>query len=195
MTKARVHATADVSPSATIGDETSIWNYAQIREDAHIGPGCVIGTGAYIDFGVEVGARCKIQNHVSVFHGFKLEDGVFLGPGVLLLNDKLPRAINVDGSLKSAADWTAAEGRVCEGAAVGGGSVILPGVTVGRYAMVGAGAVVTRNIPAHGLVYGNPARLAGYVCFCGSKLPVEPSVRGRKQVECGVCGSVVELSA
>lgn len=192
--KSRVHPTADVSTTATIGEGTSVWNNAQVREGARIGDECVIGSGAYIDFGVLVGSRCKIQNHVCVFHGFTLEDGVFLGPGVMLLNDKLPRAVNVDGSLKSAADWSVSEGRVREGAAVGGGSVVLPGVTIGRFAMIGAGAVVTRDVPDHGLVYGNPARLSGYVCFCGQKLRVSETTSRDQSVTCSACGSVVVLS-
>lgn len=143
----RIHPTADVSHTAVIGDGTSVWNNAQVREHARIGAECVIGTGAYIDSGVTIGARCKIQNHVSVFHGFTLEDGVFLGPGVLLLNDKLPRAVNIDGSLKAADDWTVSRGLVGEGAAIGGGSVVLPGVTIGRFAMAGAGRWSPKTSP------------------------------------------------
>jgi UDP-2-acetamido-3-amino-2,3-dideoxy-glucuronate N-acetyltransferase len=191
--KARIHPTADVSPAATIGSGTSVWNFAQVREQADVGPECIIGSGAYIDAGVKIGARCKIQNHACVFHGFTLEDGVFLGPGALLLNDRLPRAINLDGTLKSAVDWTVSEGRVCEGAAVGGGAVVLPGITIGRFAMVGAGAVVTKDVPDHGLVIGNPARLAGYACFCGNRIDVEPGVEGERRVTCRACGSTVVL--
>ena len=193
MADARIHPTAEVSKEASLGQRTAVWNRAQVREGAHIGSDCIIGTAVYIDADVVVGDRCKIQNQVCVYHGFTLEDGVFLGPGVLLLNDKLPRAINRDGSLKSAEDWTLSQGCVRKGASVGGGSVILPGVTIGRFAMVGAGAVVTRNVPDHGLVYGNPARLAGSVCFCGAKLPVEPGARQRS-VTCTACGSLVALS-
>ena len=195
MSPPKIHPTAEVSESATLGEGTVVWNRAQIREDARIGSECIVGTGAYIDFGVSVGARCKIQNLVCVFHGFTVESGVFLGPGVLLLNDKLPRAINPDRSPKTADDWTVSQGRVCEGASIGGGSVVLPGITVGRFAMVGAGAVVTRDVPDHGLVYGNPARLAGYACFCGNKLPVPPGFKSEQRLVCEKCGSSVTLQA
>ncbi|TAN34323.1 N-acetyltransferase [bacterium] len=194
MAPPKIHPTADVSKGAKLGDGTSIWNFAQVREGAEIGSDCIIGTGAYIDAGVVVGDRCKIQNQVCVYHGFTVEDGVFLGPGVLLLNDKLPRAINRDGSPKGAADWTVSQGRVCGGASVGGGSVVLPGVTIGRFAMVGAGAVVTKDVPDHGLVYGNPARPAGHVCFCGTKLPAGSGVLEQRSVRCASCGSSVVLN-
>jgi acetyltransferase-like isoleucine patch superfamily enzyme len=184
----RIHPTADVADSAEIGPGTSIWNHAQVREDARIGGRCSVGTGAYIDFGVELGDRCKLQNGVFVYHGYTLEAGVFLGPGAMLLNDLRPRAINPDGTLKGAEDWTVAQGRVRMGAAVGGGAVLLPGVTVGCWALVGAGAVVTRDVADHALVYGNPAREAGFVCFCGRRLA---GSSGALRCE---CGRTVELA-
>jgi UDP-2-acetamido-3-amino-2,3-dideoxy-glucuronate N-acetyltransferase len=168
--KTYVHPTADVAADAKIGAGTRVWNQAQVREGAVIGSECIVGKGAYIDQRVRIGDRCKIQNGVSVFHGFEIEDGVFLGPGVMLLNDDLPRAITPDGSLKSDADWVVSEGRICKGASIGGGAVVLPGVVVGEFAMIGAGAVVTKAVPPHRLAYGNPARLHGYVCRCGKRL-------------------------
>ena len=167
---AYVHPTADVSTQAKIGDGTKIWHQAQVREGAVIGKGCVVGKGAYVDKDVRIGDFCKLQNGVFVYHGFHLEDGVFLGPGAMLLNDKHPRAINPDGSRKADADWEVSEGVVCYGAAVGGGAVVLPGVTVGRMALVGSGAVVTRDVPERGIVAGNPARLRGFACDCGRPL-------------------------
>jgi acetyltransferase-like isoleucine patch superfamily enzyme len=158
------HPTAEVSPDASIGAGTRIWHYVQIRERATIGEECNLGKGVYVDFDVVIGDRCKLQNGVFVYHGSTLEDGVFLGPGVLLLNDKHPRAINMDGSLKSDDDWAVSPVHVGQGAALGGGAILTPGVSVGRWATVGAGSVVTRNVPAFGLVYGNPARLMGYLC-------------------------------
>ena len=100
----RIHPTADVSPKAQLGEGTCIWHQAQVREGAVIGRQCIIGKGVYVDFNVRMGDRCKLQNSVFVYHGATLEAGVFLGPGVMLLNDKLPRAVNSDGSLKSDAD-------------------------------------------------------------------------------------------
>jgi UDP-2-acetamido-3-amino-2,3-dideoxy-glucuronate N-acetyltransferase len=165
-----VHPTADVSSEAVIGHGTRIWHQAQVRERACLGANCIVGKGTYIDFDVSIGDNVKIQNGVYVYHGVTVEDGVFLGPGVILTNDKLPRAITPDGSLKSDADWEVSPILIRRGASIGAGAVILPGVTVGEFAMVGAGSVVTRDVPAHSLVYGNPACLHGYVCRCGRPL-------------------------
>ena len=179
-----VHPTADVSEGATVGEGTKIWHQAQVREGAVIGANCILGKGSYVDKDVRIGANCKLQNGVFVFHGFELEDGVFLGPGVMLLNDKNPRAINPDGSLKSDSDWTASPAVVRYGAAIGGGAVVLPGVNVGRMAIVGSGAVVTKDVPERGVVYGNPARLHGYACDCGQLL---------EGSRCPVCGRTYDL--
>ena len=172
MTDAKpyIHPTADVSPQAEIGDGTKVWHQAQVREGAVIGRGCIIGKGAYVDKDVRIGDFCKLQNGVFVYHGFSVEDGVFLGPGAMLLNDKHPRAINLDGTPKSEADWEVSPAVVRYGSAVGGGAVVLPGVTIGRMALVGSGAVVTREVPERGIVAGNPARLRGFACDCGRPL-------------------------
>lgn len=167
---AYVHPSADVSAEATLGAGTKVWHQAQVREGARVGRECILGKGSYVDKDVTVGDFCKIQNGAFVFHGFNLEDGVFVGPGAMLLNDLHPRAINPDGSPKSDADWEASEGLIRYGAAIGGAAVVLPGVTVGRMALVGAGAVVTRNVPDRGIVTGNPARLRGFACDCGRPL-------------------------
>jgi acetyltransferase-like isoleucine patch superfamily enzyme len=171
--KPYIHPSADVSPQATLGPGTRVWHQAQIRERASLGANCIVGKGAYVDFDVQIGSNVKIQNGVYVYHGASVQDGVFLGPGVILTNDKLPRAINPDGSLKSDADWRVSPTLIQRGAAIGAGSVVLPGVTVGEFALVGAGSVITRDVPAHGLVYGNPARLHGYACRCGQALVQE----------------------
>ena len=184
-----VHPTAQVSPEATLGAGTSVWNWVQIREGARLGTQCIIAKGVYIDFGVQIGNRVKIQNHVSLYHGVTLEDGVFVGPHVCFTNDRLPRAINADGTLKGDSDWTVTPILVRTGAALGANSVILPGVTIGRWALVGAGAVVTRDVPDHGLVLGNPARLVGYVCRCANRLTVANAVG-----VCPACGLEIELS-
>jgi acetyltransferase-like isoleucine patch superfamily enzyme len=178
-----VHPTADVSAQAIIGSGSRIWHHAQVRERARIGDNCIIGKGAYIDFDVTIGSNVKIQNGVYVYHGAALEDGVFLGPDVILTNDKLPRAINPDGSLKSDADWEVSPILIQRGASIGAGAVVLPGVIVGEFAMVGAGAVVIHDVPAHGLVYGNPGRLQGYVCRCGRPLAELENAQWR----CEVC--------
>jgi len=187
--KPYIHPTADISAEAMIGEGTKIWHQAQVRERARLGQGCIIGKGAYIDFEVVIGDNCKLQNGVYVYHGATLEDGVFLGPGVMVLNDKYPRAINPDGTLKSEADWQVSLTRLGYGAGIGGGAVILPGVTIGKWAIIGSGAVVTRNVPDYGLVYGNPARLFGLVCPCGEKFP---QIEGAESLVCSHCGYRME---
>lgn len=187
-----IHPTADVSDEADVGPGTRIWSHVQVREGAVIGSECILGKGTYVDLKVQIGDRCKLQNGVFVFHGFNLEDGVFLGPGVMLLNDKKPRAINPDGTLKTDRDWTVSEAVVRHGAAVGGGAVVLPGVSIGRFAMVGSGAVVTRAVPDHAIVFGNPARVKGFACACGEKLePVDQ--RDGMLMRCLVCGREVSI--
>jgi acetyltransferase-like isoleucine patch superfamily enzyme len=165
-----VHPTADVSPEARIGPGTRIWHEAQVREGAVIGAECSLGKGVYVDRDVVVGDRVKIQNRASLYRGLTVEDGVYIGPHVSFANDKYPRAVNSDGSLKSDDDWQLLPTLVREGASIGAGAVVLPGVTIGRWAMVAAGAVVTRDVADHGLVAGCPAAFAGYACHCGRPL-------------------------
>jgi len=166
----RIHPTADVSSQATIGEGTSIWHQAQIRENVTIGRDCIIGKGVYIDAGVTIGNCVKIQNYVSVFHGVTLEDGVFVGPHVCFTNDLLPRAINSDGTLKAADDWTLIPTLIRRGASLGANATIRCGINIGAWAMVGSGSVTTSDIPDYGLVWGNPARLHGFVGPNGEQL-------------------------
>src|SRR5579859_7608213 len=166
---ARIHPTAEVAQSATVGDGTSIWHGAQVRECVQIGRDCIIGKNVYIDFDVQIGNNCKIQNNASLYHGVSLEDGVFVGPHVIFTNDRLPRAINPDGSLKDASDWQAGTTSIGYGAALGAGAIIVTGVSIGRWALVGAGAIVTKDIPDYALVTGNPARIQGYISAGGRR--------------------------
>lgn len=184
----RIHATADVSDEAVIGEGTSIWHECQVRERANIGTGCILGKGVYVDFDVRIGNNCKIQNRSSVYHGTTLADGVFVGPHVIFTNDKLPRAINPDGTRKSDDDWEVGPIAVGTGASLGAGSIILPGVTIGSFALVGSGAVVTRDVPNHGIVVGNPARLVGYACACGTRL-----LANGTKYDCPSCGRLYFL--
>lgn len=165
-----IHPTAEVAASAQIGRGTCLWNQVQVRNGARIGAECNLGKNVYIDFGVVIGDRVKIQNNVSVYHGVTIEDGVFIGPHVCFTNDLNPRAITPDGKVKGQEDWVVGAILIRCGASIGAGSIILPNVTIGSFALVGAGSVVTRSVPDHALVYGNPARIHGYVCRCGGRL-------------------------
>ncbi|MBW3661969.1 MAG: N-acetyltransferase [Actinobacteria bacterium] len=170
---ARILPSADVDERARIGAGTVVWHLAQIREDAEVGPDCTIGRGAYVDVGVKLGANCKIQNHALLYAPAELEDGVFVGPAVVFTNDGYPRAVNPDGKLKSAADWEARGVSVGRGASIGARSVVLGGVRIGSWAMVAAGAVVTRDVPAYALVVGVPARRVAWVGPAGVPLELD----------------------
>lgn len=179
-----IHPTADVSPDALIGEGTRVWHGVQVRERASIGRDCILGKGVYVDADVVVGDRCKIENRASLFHGLVVEDGVFIGPHAVFANDRFPRAVNPDGSLKTDADWTEEPVLVRAGASIGAGAIVLPGVTVGAWAMVGAGAVVASDVPPHAIVKGNPARIAGWACTCGRPLRISEE----REWHCERCG-------
>jgi UDP-2-acetamido-3-amino-2,3-dideoxy-glucuronate N-acetyltransferase len=182
-----IHPSAEVAPQARIGAGTHIWRQAHIREYAIIGESCNIGKGVYIETHVRIGSRVKIQNHVSIFEGVTLEDGVFVGPHVCFTNDLHPRAITPDGRLKIAGDWQITPTLVRYGASIGAGAVIVCGITIGMFALVGAGAVVTRDVPPHALVLGNPARLHGYVCRCAHPLSNVQKQDGKLAGWCEAC--------
>ena len=182
-----VHPGAEVSSDAHVGAGTRIWGLVQVREHAHIGETCTIGKGVYIDAHVRIGSNVKIQNHVSVFEGVTLEDGVFVGPHVCFTNDLLPRAITPNGKFKSADDWEITPTLVKYGASIGAGSVIICGITIGEFALIGAGSVVTRDVPPHALVFGNPARQHGYVCRCARRLAKMQEHNGKLVGWCEAC--------
>lgn len=161
---------ADVDARATIGDGTSIWHLAQVREGALIGRDCVIGRGAYIGSGVVLGDSVKIQNYALVYEPAVVESGVFIGPAAVLTNDTHPRAVNPDGSRKGAHDWEAVGVTVREGASIGARAVCVAPVDIGRWAMVAAGSVVTRDVADYALVAGVPARQIGWVGRAGVRL-------------------------
>ena len=191
------HPTADVSSDASIGEITKIWQRCQVREGAVVGRNCILSKGVYIDSGVHIGNSVKLQNGISVYHGVTLEDGVFCGPHCVFTNDRWPRAINPDGTLKRVDDWTVTATLVRTGASIGAHATIVCGVTIGRWAMVGSGAVVTHDVPDYGLVYGNPARLHGFVCPCGEKLREATAAvtaeSGHVQMRCDKCQLQIQV--
>lgn len=166
----RVVDTADVAADAVIGDGSSVWHLAQVREHAVLGRNCVVGRGAYIGTGVTMGDGCKVQNYALVYEPAVLEAGVFIGPAVVLTNDHFPRAINTDGSPKSGHDWTPVGVTIRMGASIGARAVCVAPVTIGRWATVAAGAVVTKDVPDYALMAGVPARRIGWVGESGVPL-------------------------
>ena len=166
----RIVDSADVSDRASLGDGTSIWHLAQVREDAVLGANCIVGRGAYIGTGVVMGDNCKVQNYALVYEPARLADGVFIGPAVVLTNDTYPRAINPDGSIKSAHDWQPVGVTIERGASIGARATCVAPVVIGEWATVAAGAVVVKDVPAHALVAGVPARRIGWVGTAGVPL-------------------------
>jgi acetyltransferase-like isoleucine patch superfamily enzyme len=165
-----VSATADVADSARLGAGTRIWHLAQVCDGAVLGRSCVLGRGAYVGPGVVVGDHVKIQNYALVYQPATLEDGVFVGPATVLTNDLNPRAVDVGGQPKRTDDWAVVGVHVKEGASLGARSVCVAPVTIGRWAMVGAGAVVVADVPDFALVVGVPARHIGWVGRAGFRL-------------------------
>lgn len=172
MGEVYIHPTAEVDESAVIGDGTKIWNQAQVRNNAVIGKNCIISKNVYIDEHVKLGDGVKVQNNVNIYHGVTIEDDVFLGPSMTFTNDMYPRAFSKD--------WKITETLVKKGVSVGANATIRCGVTLGEYATIGAGSVVTKNVPPYALVAGNPAHQTGWVCECGFKL--------EKNGTCPSCG-------
>jgi dTDP-4-amino-4,6-dideoxygalactose transaminase/acetyltransferase-like isoleucine patch superfamily enzyme len=182
-----IHETAVVSRDAVIGPGTKIWHHVHVREGARIGAHCVLGKDVYIDHYVTIGNGVKIQNSVSVYHGVKLEDEVFVGPNAVFTNDLLPRAADTT--------WRVVETVVERGASIGANATIVCGVRLGRHCMVGAGAVVVKNVPPHALVVGNPAKPIGYVCVCGRHLHPDYAIANSNlhQFVCESCKRAYEL--
>lgn len=162
--------TATVEDGARVGPGAQVWDQAVVRAGAEVGAATILGRGAYIGPGARVGERCKVQNQALIYEPAVLEDGVFIGPAVVLTNDTYPRAVTPDGRLKAAEDWKAVGVTVREGAAIGARAVCVAPVTIGRWASVGAGSVVTRDVPDHALVVGTPARRVGWVGRSGVPL-------------------------
>jgi UDP-2-acetamido-3-amino-2,3-dideoxy-glucuronate N-acetyltransferase len=172
----RIVPSADVDERAEIGDGSSIWHLAQVREHAVLGRNCIVGRGAYVGPGVRMGDNCKLQNHALVYEPAVLEDGAFVGPAVVFTNDHYPRAVAPDGTLKRGDDWEAVGVTVRQGASIGARSVCVAPVTIGRWALVAAGSVVVKDVPDFALVAGVPARRLRWVGKAG--VPLEPDGEG-----------------
>lgn len=178
-----VHPTAIVE-SRVIGEGTKIWHFAHVRNGSKIGKNCNIGKSVYIDIDAEIGSNVKIQNFVSVYKGVIIEDDVFVGPCATFTNDLYPRAFIWEEGRVSAT-------RICRGASIGANATLVCGITVGEYAMIGAGSVVAKDVPPFALVIGNPGRQKGWVCYCGHRLKGD----ARQSVyKCSACGKSVVIT-
>lgn len=178
-----VHESALVESDVTIGAGTRIWHHAHVRTRARIGARCIVGKGAFVDFDVVVGDDSKLQNYACVYHGARLGRGVFIGPHAIVTNDLRPRATTPTFAPLRDGDWAVGETSIDDGASIGANATILPGIRIGRWAMVGAGAVVTRDVPPYALVVGSPARRIAFVCACGDSLAAEART-------CARCGEL-----
>ena len=185
MNKVYVHPTAVVDKTAVIGDGTKIWHFVHVRENAEIGRGCVLGHSVYVDKEVKIGNGVKLENRATVYCGVKIEDKVFVGPHVTFINNPYPRSFSTD--------WKIVPTLVREGVSIGAGTVVMCGVTIGEYAMVGAGSVVTKDIPPHAIAYGNPAKIRGFPCKCGRKLKEEGKKQGFVLMKCYHCGEKYKI--
>lgn len=168
-----VHPSADVDERATLGEGTSVWHLAQVREGAVLGKGCIVGRGAYVGSGVRMGDHCKLQNYALVYEPAVLGDGVFVGPAVVFTNDHYPRSVTPDMELKRGDDWEPVGVTVRDGASIGARAVCVAPVTIGAWAMVAAGSVVVKDVPDFALVAGVPARRIRWVGHAG--VPLEPA--------------------
>lgn len=154
-----IHPTADVSSKTKIGKNVKIWHQAQIREGVTIGDNCIIGKGVYIDHDVVIGNNVKIQNYACIYSKVIIEDGVFIGPLVCLTNDRFPRATDKKGVILKDGQWQSGKIHIKKRASLGAGSIVLPDITIGEAAMVGASSLVTKNVSANTLVFGIPAKV------------------------------------
>jgi len=161
MTNPQIHPSAFVDKGALLGQNTKVWHHSHLTETAVVGQHCSIGQNCYI--AGTLGNNCKLQNNVNVYQGVKLQDWVFCGPSMTFTNVLIPRA-------KYPVNGVYQKTLVKEGASLGAHSTIVCGVTIGKWAMIGAGSIVTRDVPDYALVYGNPAKIQGWVCECGQKL-------------------------
>lgn len=179
MNRVYVHPTAVVDKTAVIGDGTKVWHFVHVRENAEIGRNCKLGDYVYVGKGVKIGNDVKLENRATIFNGVRIEDKVLVGPNVTFTNDPYPRSFNVG--------WKVVETLVKEGASIGAGTVVVCGATIGEYALIGAGSVVTKEVPSHAVAHGNPAEVRGFACRCGRKLREEEKKKKFVLMKCTNC--------
>ena len=185
MSKVTIPHTSVVDKTAIIGEGTRVWNFVHVRENAEIGKECVLADYVYVGRGVKIGNSVKLENRATVYEGVTIEDKVFVGPHVTFTNDLIPRSFSTD--------WKIHPTLVKEGASIGAGTVIVCGISIGEYALIGAGSVVTENMPSHALAYGNSARIRGFVCRCGRKLETQEKKKDCVVMKCQFCREHFEI--
>ncbi len=179
------HESAWIDEGATVGANTKIWHFSHIMSNSVIGEGCNFGQNVVVSPGCIIGKNVKIQNNVSVYTGVELEDNVFCGPSMVFTNVINPRShINRKDEYRRTLVRT--------GASIGANATVVCGTTLGQYCFIGAGSVVTRDVPDYALIVGNPGRLRGFVCYCGEKLALEVSVQARETTQCSACSKRYE---
>jgi len=183
-----VHPTSIVDADVTIGDGTKVWHFSHISRGANLGERCVIGQNCFIGGNVIIGDHCKLQNNVSIYSRVTLEEGVFCGPSCVFTNDLTPRALFPKGGAEF---WVPT--LVKRGATIGANATIVCGNTLGEHCMIGAGAVITRDVPAFALMLGVPAVQAGWACACGVRLPLPVTASDEQTARCSVCGRGYQL--
>lgn len=185
MNKAYIHPTAVVEKTATIGGGTKVWHFVHVREDAEIGRECVLGHSVYVGKGVKIGNHVKLENRATIYQGVKIEDNVFVGPHVTFTNDPYPRS--------SSTGWTIVPTLVKKGASIGAGTIVKCGVTIGEHVMIGAGSIVTKDVPPYAMAYGNPVKIKGFVCKCGRRLIKEEEQEEDILMKCPFCDKKYEI--
>ena len=187
MKKTYIHPTAIVDQTAKIGKDTKIWNFVHVRENAEIGVKCTLGHSVYVGKGVQIGNNVKLQNRATIYQGVRIEDDVFVGPHVTFTNDPYPRSFSTN--------WEIVPTLVRKGASIGAGAVVMCGITIGEYAMIGAGSVVTTDIPPHATACGNPARIRGFACKCGNRLVDQQRKQRFVLMKCCFCDEKYKIPA
>ena len=186
MSSVYINSTAIIDEGVYLGSGTKVWHFVHIMKDAKIGKDCIIADYVYIGKGVTIGNTVKLENRTTVYEGVTIEDNVFVGPHVTFTNDPYPRSFSKD--------WKIQPTLVKEGSSIGARTVIVCGVTIGEYALIGAGSVITENIPAHALAYGNPARIRGFVCKCAIKLKKKEEKKNYTCMMCPVCNKKYKIA-
>lgn len=185
MTNVYVHPTAIVDKGVKLGSGTKVWHFVHLMENAKLGKDCIVADYVHVGRNVTVGDNVKLENRATVYEGVTIQEDVFVGPNVTFTNDLYPRSFNKD--------WKISQTLIKKGSSLGAGTIIVCGVTIGKFVLVGSGSVVTTDIPDYALVYGNPARIKGFVCKCGKKLEKTDKQGNHVGMKCHFCKAQYQI--